>query len=146
MSLIKRNETNWLPSIFDDFRTDWLGETNTGNNIGTSIPAVNIQEDEESFKVEVAASGKSKKDFNIDLENNVLTISSEEKSENETTEKNGRYTRREFSYSNFKRAFSLPESVDSEKIQASYKNGVLHVNMPKREDAKARAKRAIEIS
>ena len=147
MSLIKRNEANWLPSVFDDmFKTDWLGGTTNVNSIGTSIPAVNIQETEESFSVEVAAPGKTKEDFNIELENDVLTISSEDKKENETTEKNGRYTRKEFSYSTFKRAFSLPDSVDSEKISAQYNNGVLEIMLPKREEAKVQAKRMIEIS
>ena len=147
MSLIKRNEANWLPSVFDDmFKTDWLGGTTNVNSIGTSIPAVNIQETEDNFSVEVAAPGKTKEDFNIELDNDVLTISSEEKKENETSEKNGRYTRKEFSYSTFKRAFSLPDSVDSEKISASYKDGVLVIELPKREEAKVQAKRLIEIS
>lgn len=147
MSLIKRNEANWLPSVFDDmFRTDWLGGTTNVNSIGTSIPAVNIQETDENFMVAVAAPGKTKEDFDIELDNDVLTISSEEKKENETTDKNGRFTRKEFSYSNFKRAFSLPDSVDSQKISASYKNGVLEIMLPKREEAKVQAKRMIEIS
>ncbi|MCG9973237.1 Hsp20/alpha crystallin family protein [Christiangramia crocea] len=147
MSLIKRNDTNWLPSVFDDmFRTDWLGGTTNVNSIGTSIPAVNIREDDDSFNVQVAAPGKSKEDFNIELDNDVLTISAEEKKENETTDKNGRFTRKEFSYSNFKRAFSLPESVDSSKISASYNNGVLEIALPKKEEAKVQAKRMIDIS
>ncbi|GAA4319440.1 Hsp20/alpha crystallin family protein [Pontixanthobacter gangjinensis] len=147
MSLIKRNETGWLPSVFDDmFRTDWLGGTTNVNSIGTSIPAVNIQETEESFNVEVAAPGMSKEDFNIELDNDVLTISSEDKKEKETTDKDGRYTRKEFSYSTFKRAFSLPDSVDSTKISASYNNGVLEIALPKKEEAKVQAKRLIEIS
>lgn len=147
MSLIKRNEANWLPSVFDDmFKTDWLGGTTNVNSIGTSIPAVNIQETDDNFMVEVAAPGKSRDDFNIELDNDILTISSEEKKEMETTEKNGRYTRKEFSYSNFKRAFSLPETVNNDKISASYENGVLLINLPKKEEAKVQAKRMIEIS
>ncbi|MEP6261685.1 MAG: Hsp20/alpha crystallin family protein [Gillisia sp.] len=147
MSLIKRNEANWLPSVFDDmFKADWLGGTTNVNSIGTSIPAVNIQESDDNFMVEVAAPGKTRNDFNIELDNDILTISSEEKKENETTEKNGRYTRKEFSYSNFKRAFSLPETVDNEKIAASYENGVLVISLPKKEEAKVQAKRMIEIS
>ncbi|MCM4159373.1 Hsp20/alpha crystallin family protein [Antarcticibacterium flavum] len=147
MSLIKRNEANWLPSVFDDmFKTDWLGGTTNVNSIGTSIPAVNIHESDENFLVAVAAPGKSREDFKIELDNDVLTISSEEKKENEPSEKNGRYTRREFSYSTFKRAFSLPETVDNEKISASYNNGVLEINLPKREEAKVQPKRMIEIA
>jgi len=147
MSLIKRNEATWLPTVFDDmFKTDWLGGTTNVNSIGTSIPAVNIQETEDNFSVEVAAPGKTKDDFNIELDNDVLTISSEEKKEKEDTEKSGRYTRKEFSYSTFKRAFSLPESVDSNKISATYNNGVLEILLPKREEAKVQAKRMIDIS
>lgn len=146
MSLIKRNPDNWLPSVFDDmFKTDWLGGTTNVNRIGTSIPAVNIQETEDAFMVEVAAPGKTKEDFKIELDNDVLTISSEEQKENEVTENDGRYTRKEFSYSNFNRAFSLPETVESEKIGASYNNGVLEITLPKREEAKVQAKRMIEI-
>ena len=147
MSLIKRNEANWLPSVFDDmFKTDWLGGTTNVNSIGTSIPAVNIQETDESFSVEVAAPGKTKEDFNIELDNDVLTISSEEKKEEETTDKKGRYTRKEFSYTNFKRAFSLPETVHSEKISAVYNSGVLEITLPKKEEAKVQPKRMIEIA
>lgn len=146
MNLIKRNEANWLPSVFDDmFKTDWLGGTTNVNSIGTSIPAVNIWENEDSFMVAVAAPGKAKEDFNIELNNEVLTISSEEKKENEASENKGRFTRKEFSYSTFKRAFSLPDSVNSEKISASYNNGVLEINLPKREEAKVQPKRMIEI-
>lgn len=147
MSLIKRNETNWLPSVFDDmYRTDWFGGTTNVNSIGTSIPAVNIQESEDEYKVEVAAPGKAKEDFNIELDNDVLTISAEEKKETENSTNGGRFTRKEFSYSTFKRAFSLPDSVDNGKITASYKNGVLEIALPKKEEAKVQAKRLIDIS
>lgn len=148
MSLIRRNEdqAGWLPSVFDDmFRTDWFGDNSMMSNIGRNVPAVNIHEDENSFKVEVAAPGKSKKDFNIEVENNVLTISAEEKHENETTDANGRYTRKEFSYSNFRRVFTLPDIVDSDKIDANYKDGVLNISVPKKEEAKAKGKRLISI-
>lgn len=146
MNTLKRNEATWLPSVFDDvFKTDWLGGTTNENRIGSSIPAVNIQENEESFLVEVAAPGKSKKDFKVELDNEILTISSEEKQEKEANENYGKYTRKEFSYNSFKRAFSLPDTVDSEKISASYKNGVLEISLPKREEAKVQPKRMIEI-
>lgn len=147
MNLIKTNQAHRLPSVFDDiFKTDWLGGTTNMNNIGTSIPAVNILESDDNFTVQVAAPGKKRDDFKIELDNEVLTISSKEKKEKETNEKNGRFTRREFSYSNFKRAFSLPEFVQSDKISASYENGVLMINLPKKEEAKVQPKRMIEIS
>lgn len=146
MNLIKRNPDTWLPSVFDDvFRNDWLGGTTGINRMGTSVPSVNIQETEENFLVEVAAPGRSREDFQIELDNEILTISSEDKKENEVKENNGKYTRREFSYSSFKRSFSLPETIDSEKIAATYKNGVLEITLPKKEEAKAQPKRMIEI-
>ncbi len=147
MTLMENKQANWLPSVFDDmFKTDWLGGTTNVNSIGTNIPAVNIQENDDNFKVFVAAPGMKKENFNIELDNDILTISSEIKSENESSEKNGKYTRKEFNYSNFKRAFSLPESVNSQEISASYNSGVLEINLPKREEAKVQAKRMIEIS
>lgn len=148
MKLMNRNTDHWLPSIFDDiFKTDWMdGNQASGiNRIGTSVPAVNISENEDNFTVAVAAPGKSKEDFNIELDNRVLTISSEEKKEEEDKDSNGKFTRREFSYSRFKRAFSLPESVDTEKISAEYKDGVLHIDLPKREEAKVQDKKLISI-
>ncbi|HAX14970.1 MAG: molecular chaperone Hsp20 [Leeuwenhoekiella sp.] len=146
MSLVKRTNENWLPSIFDDmFKTDWLGGTTNVNSIGVSIPAVNIIEKDSGFEVAVAAPGKIKEDFNIELDNDVLTISAQEQKESETKEE-GRFTRREFSYSTFKRAFSLPDTVNSAKIEASYENGVLNIVIPKKEEIQVQAKRLIEIS
>lgn len=147
MSLIKNNESNWLPLLLDDaFKTDWLGGTTKAKNIGVSVPAVNIAETEENFTMELAAPGKVKEDFNIELDNEVLTISSEEKSSSEENVEARKFTRKEFSYATFKRSFSLPESVDSSKISASYTNGVLEITLPKKEEAKVQAKRLIEIS
>lgn len=146
MSLIKRNEANWLPSVFDDMlKTDWLGGTSSMENIGTRIPAVNIQELEDNFILAVAAPGKSKKEFNIELDNNILSISSEENEKQGSTDVNGKFTRKEFNYNNFRRDFSLPETVESDKISASYKNGVLEITLPKKEEAKQKAKRMIQI-
>ena len=147
MNLIKRNTDNWLPSIFDDmFKTDWMDNGNNGlSRIGTSVPAVNIAESDDAFTLEVAAPGMTKKDFNLELDNGVLTISSEVKKEDEQKENGGRFTRREFSYTSFKRAFSLPETVDPEKISAKYNEGVLVIELPKREEAKVQAKRMIDI-
>lgn len=144
--MIKSNQTNWLPSVLDEmFKTDWMGGTANSNNFGARIPPVNIQETEDFFKLEVAAPGKIRKDFHIELDNEILTISSEEKDEKETQD-NGRYTRREFSYNNFKRIFSLPETVNGEQISASYESGILTINLPKKEEAKIPPKRMIEIS
>ena len=129
MNLIKRN-TVPFPSIIDEFlKPDFFGGI---QNFGANVPAVNIRESETEFAVELAAPGKRKEDFIIDLDDNVLTISSETKTDNEQKDEKGKYTRREFSYSSFKRSFSLPETVNEDEIKASYENGVLHVTMPKK--------------
>jgi len=121
----------------DVFNRDY-SETNT------TLPSVNIKETEDKFGVEVAVPGFEKEDFNIELNNNELTISSEKKEKHEDKE-DERYTRREFSYQSFRRSFTLPDTVDGEKISAKYTNGVLHVDIPKREEAKPKPARLIEI-
>ena len=147
MTLIKRTNNLFpsVPSFFDDFFVkDLMDWSNTNNSYGTSLPAVNIKEDENGFNVEVAAPGLSKEDFKIEVEHDVLTISSEKELENETGESN--YTRREFQYSSFKRTFTLPENVvDVEKVKANYNNGVLNIHLPKREEVKPKPARTIKI-
>jgi HSP20 family protein len=143
MNLIKRN-TVPFPSIIDELlKPDWLGGM---QNFNVNVPAVNIKETDTNFGIELAAPGKTKEDFNIEIDHNVLTISSEEKTEKEEKNTEGKYTRREFSYSSFRRAFTLPESVNADSINATYENGVLHVTLPKREEALPKPKRLIEIA
>ncbi len=144
MSLIKRNQDSWLPSIFEDLFKD--GHLTTANQFENTLPAVNIKETSDDFQVDVAVPGKKKDDFTIELDQNVLTISSEDKSENEETSEDGRFTRKEFNYSSFQRAFNLPETVEQEKIEATYTDGVLHIRVPKREESKQKAKRMIAVS
>jgi HSP20 family protein len=112
---------------------------------GISMPAVNVVETNDNFRIEVAAPGLEKKDFKIDLDNNVLTISSEKEERNESQEE-GKFMRREFSYSSFRRSFSLPNSVDAEKIKANHKDGILSIILPKREEAKQKPPKQISIS
>lgn len=109
-----------------------------------TTPAVNIVEGKDDFRIEVAAPGLDKNDFKINVENNVLTISSE--LEDKQEEKNEHFMRREFNYSSFSRSFTLPESMDTEKIAARHKDGVLHVVIPKKEEAKEKPARSIKIS
>jgi len=143
----KRNEPNWLPSAIDKMlKTDWLGGTTNINNIGTRVPAVNILETEDNFLIEVAVPGKSKKDLNIELEDDMLSLSSEEKEQHKTTHENERFTRTEFNFSNFRRTFGLHESVNREKISASYINGILEIILPKLEEAEDNLKLFIKIS
>ena len=150
MTLAKRNGhlINSLPTLFDDFFTKDLFDWGSGNfsNSGTTLPAVNVKENAENFIVEMAAPGMKKEDFKVELNNNVLTISSEQKHEHEEKD-NERYTRKEFSYQSFQRSFQLSrEAVDAENIQAKYENGVLHLLIPKREEVKQKPARLINIS
>lgn len=108
-----------------------------------SAPAVNVIEHAEGYRVEVAAPGMHKGDFKLDLNNNRLTISAQ-KEQNEEKE-NVRYTRREFKYASFQRTFTLPATIDSEKIEATYTDGILTIELPKREEAKVKPVRQIEI-
>jgi HSP20 family protein len=147
MSLLKKHE-NYpaLSNFFNEFfNRDWMDwSTHNFSETNTTLPSVNIKEGQESFEVEMAAPGFVKKDFKIDLNHGVLTISSEKKVENEIR-KGQKFTRQEFSYQSFNRSFTLPNSVDSEKITAQYENGILKVVIPKKEEAKNRLSRTIEI-
>lgn len=144
-SLVRFNNGGLMPDFFDLTR-DWLDWNNSNfSTTSSSIPAVNIRETPDSFEVEMAAPGMAKKDFRIELDNNLLTISSEKKQENEQKE-GDRYTKREFSYQSFQRSFSLPKNVvDDEKIKARYEDGVLRLSIPKKEEAKPRPAKQIEI-
>jgi len=98
------------------------------------VPSVNIIENENDFVLELAAPGKTKEDFKINLENQLLTISSEVKEEKEETKKN--YTRREFVFNSFSRSFTLPKNIIHDKVAADYKDGILRITLPKKEEAK----------
>ena len=113
-------------------------------NTGITLPKVNIRETADSYIVEMAVPGMNKSDFQIDLDNNTLCIASSSKTEN--TEEDASYTRREYGYSSFKRTFSLPETVNEEKISAKYVDGILSVHLPKKEEAKQKPPRNIKIS
>jgi HSP20 family protein len=111
----------------------------------TTLPSVNIKESPDEFEVELAAPGFVKADFNIELNHDMLTISSEKQVENET--KDGQqFARREFSYQSFSRSFTLPNTADSDKIRAKYDNGILRVSIPKKEEAKPKPAKQIAIA
>ena len=148
MSLVKRE--NYSPtwsSFFNDFlNRDWYDWNNQNYSLtNTTIPSVNIKENENEFEVEMAAPGMTKDDFKIELNNSVLTISSEKQSENETKEGKN-VTRREFSYQSFSRSFTLPAIVETDRITAKYENGILRVNIPKKEEAKPKPLKQIQVS
>ncbi|GAB3795586.1 Hsp20/alpha crystallin family protein [Spirosoma humi] len=113
----------------------------------TNIPAVNVVEHQNGFRIEVAAPGLKKKDFKLNLNHNNLTISASQETQQEEGEKGSeKYIRREFSYSSFQRTFTLPTSIDAERIQASYSDGLLKIEVPKREEARVKPPRQIDIT
>jgi len=133
-----------FPVYFDDFMgRDYLPEFFSNNHF-KSLPAVNIVENDDNFVIEIAAPGLEKKDFMVNLENDCLTISSE--MENKSEETNERYTRKEFMYNSFRRSFTLPETVNIDKIKASHKNGILFVEIPKKAEAKVKPARQIDVA
>jgi HSP20 family protein len=149
MTLLKRYESKYpsFPSIFDNWLSrdmmDWMNRNFSDTN--TTVPAVNVSENENDFQIEVAAPGMTKDDFKITLENDTLTISSEKKEEH-NEKKDGQYTRKEFSYQSFSRSFTIPERiVDGDRISAKYNNGLLHITLPKKEEAKPKPSRIIDI-
>ena len=126
--------------LFDSSLTSWRG-------VGASLPAVNIKETDDAFEIEMAAPGMKRDDFHIELDNQVLTISSERQSNDEEKDKKGNFTRREFSYQSFQRSFTLPEyRIQGEGIQAKYNDGILMITVPKAEEAKKKPARRISIN
>jgi len=141
MSIIKRSDV-LFPSLMNEiFKPDWFGGL---ENDKSDVPAVNIKENEKEFELELAVPGRKKDDFKIEINENVLTISTESKTEDNVEKDN--YTRREFTYSSFKRAFTLPETIDEDKIKAIYTDGILKFTLPKKEEALPKPKRKIELS
>lgn len=144
MTPSRRNYSQeWLPSIFNDFfDNDWMVKANA------TAPAINVIESDKDYKVEVAAPGMTKEDFNIHFsEDNELVISMEKKTENKEEDKeNKKYLRREFSYTKFQQALVLPDDVEKDKINANVNNGVLTIELPKRTpEEKAKINKVIEI-
>lgn len=149
-SLVKRNGqlTPSMPSLLNDFFADdffrlpfmqWRSE-------GATLPSVNIKETPDAFQIQVAAPGMKRDDFKVELDNNILSISSERQDQNEESDKDGTFRRREFSYQAFERKFTLPENqVEGEKIQARYVDGILQINIPKSEGARKKPARQIKI-
>jgi HSP20 family protein len=128
----------YMPNIFDEDLFPVV------TNRTSSMPAVNIRENDKNYVLDLAIPGIDKKDLKIDINEDVLTISSETK--NESEESSDGYKRKEFSYSTFCRSFYVPENVTREKIEANYKDGILSVALPKMEEKKSKINRKIEIS
>jgi len=147
--LVKTNSSLFpaIPSLLNDlFSRDWLDSTMANwRAYGSTMPAVNVQETNDDYMIEVAAPGMKRDDFKIEVDNNVLTVSSQREDSHE--EKDGNYTRREFSYQSFQRSFTLPQNgVKSEEINAKYLDGILRITVPKAEDAKKKPAKQITVA
>jgi HSP20 family protein len=145
MSLIKYDPfapVRSLTNVVDEFFNRGIGEL-VGYDHAFSVPSVNVIEKPDSFLLDIAAPGLEKADFKVSVENGCLNISAKKEKKEEVKE--GKYTRREFNYTSFSRAFTLPEGVKPEDVHATYENGVLHVTIPKKEAAKVEDARVIEI-
>lgn len=133
-----------FPTVFDDFFKPWNEWFDTGLQRTLTVPAVNITDEKDAFKVTMAVPGMKKDDFRIDVEGNMMTISAETKEEKEESDK--KYTRKEYNYSSFSRSFTLPQEVNKEKIEAKYDNGVLTLALPKKDEAKTKEGKSIVVN
>ena len=134
-----------MPSLFDDFFKPWNEWFDNSSLMGRTMnaPAVNITEQKDQYLVSLAAPGLKKDDFKIDVDGNMLTISSEKEESKEDKDK--KFTRREYSYSSFSRSFTLPEEINKEKIEAKYEDGVLKISLPRKEEAKKASAKQIAV-
>ena len=125
-----------MPSLFEDFFKPWNQWFDDSGLVGRmlTMPAVNIVENSNHYTVSLAAPGLKKEDFKINLEGNMITISSEKEEKKE--QKDEKFTRKEYSFSSFSRSFSLPEDVKQDAIEAHYENGVLNIKLPRKEESK----------
>ena len=144
MSIVNKNQVSFPALMNEIFKPDWFGGAEVLNS---KVPAVNIKEDDTAYHLELIAPGRKKEDFKIEVENELLTISSAQSKEvvDENEENKVKYTRKEYSFSAFKRSFTLPETINVDAIKASYEDGILSFNLPKKEEALPKPKRLIEL-
>lgn len=147
MTLVKTKKNgNAIPSLLSDFfdNNKFFNNNFFDRSIDQSLPAVNIKENANQFNIEFAAPGFNKNDFKISIEENVLTISAEKKQEKKETKDH--YTRKEFSFNSFSRSFTLPQTVNADKVEAKYDDGILKLNINKKEKAKSTPKKEIKVA
>lgn len=147
MTTIEKTSNLIKPAVFNSL-LDKFYRTNFGDwwndNLMETIPAVNIRENKDNYTIEMAVPGMKKEDFKINVDGDLITISSEKESESKEEQKG--YTKREYNYSSFSRSFTLPTAANTEKINARYDNGVLHLTIPKREETVKTATKKISVS
>lgn len=142
MTIIKRNNPAF-PNLFDQFlKNDWPFQGGIADGAST-VPAVNIKENKDGFTLELAAPGFKKDDLKVDVEDQVLILSAELKDEKVNEGEN--YTRREFNYNSFKRSFTLPDTIDLDRVDASFNDGLLVVSLPKKEELTRNKQKQIAI-
>lgn len=136
-----------MNSVFDDLFSKDLFDWNDKNfaAYGTTLPSANIKETSKDVKIDIAVPGMQKEDFQIELDHNVLSVRSEKSNESEEKDKKGNYSRKEFNYQSFYRSFSLPDSVDEEKIAATYQDGILHIEVGKRKEHTLKSTKTIPV-
>jgi len=145
MTLVKFNpekKNNALMPGFNDIFETFFNDSFLSDRVITRVPAANISETPDHFHIELAAPGLKKEDFKLQLDHSVLSVSVEQHTENTNNQRN--YNKREYSYNSFVRSFTLPESADDARIEAEYVNGILTVNIAKKEEAKT-ASRQIAV-
>ena len=140
--MIARINRSYVPSYLDDIFNDQSFNSYFGTR-NVSTPAVNVIEDNDEFRIDVASPGLAKNDFKIDVNDDLITISADKEIENESSD--DRYMRREFNYSSFKRSFQLPDSVNQDKISANHADGILSVHLPKKEEEVSKGPRTVAI-
>lgn len=140
MNLVRKHNSPFFPALFDEWLSnEWLPSSTLPTR---QLPAVNIQETDTSFLLELAAPGFKKEDLQVEVEKDILSISSQSDA---AAEEDAQYTRKEYGYRSFRRTFTIPESVDSKKIEAQYKEGILEVKLPKKKEMLQEAKKSIRI-
>ena len=141
--MLARINRNFVPANWDDFFNDNFFNVQNTSAKGNTSPAVNVLEDEMGFSIEVAAPGIAQENFNIDVENDLLTISAEQQENKELTER--KYLRKEFSFKAFKRSFQLPDTIDIANINAKHSAGILSIELPKKAEVVENAHRRIQV-
>ncbi|MET0945693.1 MAG: Hsp20/alpha crystallin family protein, partial [Flavobacterium sp.] len=125
-------------TLMEDFFSkdifDWADKNFA--HVGSNLPSINLKESDKKLEIEMAAPGMKKEDFKVEIDNNMIIISSEKEEEIEESRKKGNYIKKEFSYQSFYRSFFLPDTIDENKIEANYKDGILHVIIPKKDNKK----------
>jgi HSP20 family protein len=145
MTQLKDNGTSLFPALSEFFESDkWISPDRIFRNFTHSLPAANVSETDKEYKIELAIPGFKKEEVKINLENEILIVSAESKTEKE--EKTKKFTRKEFSYGSFSRSFQLPKVANSDKIQAKYEDGLLKLEIAKKEEAITKAKKEIKIA